>query len=82
MENGIEIKKVDAQGRLVLPADWRESQLEEGGDVFVLKTKGFLKIVPKQKVNLTKFFDSADLGVDAIGDWKEFERKFYMKMKK
>ena len=27
-----------------------------------------------RRFNLTKFFDSVDLGVDAIGDWREFER--------
>jgi hypothetical protein len=35
-----------------------------------------LKIVPKKKVDLTKFFDSADLGMN-IEDWGNFERRFY-----
>jgi len=30
-----------------------------------------------RRFNLTKFFDSVDLGVDAIGDWREFERRFH-----
>ena len=32
--------------------------------------------VEKKKVDLTKFFDSADLGMN-IEDWDEFERRFY-----
>jgi len=35
------------------------------------------KILPKRKVDLTVHFDKIDLGVEAIGDWKEFERGFY-----
>jgi len=41
-----------------------------------IKGKGYLKIVPKKKVDLTKFFDSADLGMN-IEDWDKFERRFY-----
>jgi len=33
-----------------------------------------LKVKDLKRFNLTKFFDSVDLGVDAIGDWREFER--------
>ncbi|MCK4735911.1 MAG: hypothetical protein KAT65_25880 [Methanophagales archaeon] len=32
--------------------------------------------VEKKKLDLTKFFDHADLGMN-IEDWGEFERKFY-----
>jgi hypothetical protein len=32
--------------------------------------------VPKTKVDLTKFFDSADLGMN-IEDWADFERILY-----
>jgi len=33
-------------------------------------------MIPKKRADLTKFFDCADLGMD-IGDWDEFEEKFY-----
>jgi hypothetical protein len=35
----------------------------------------YLKIVPKKKIDLTEFFDRADLGMN-IEDWDEFERRF------
>ncbi|MBI2139246.1 hypothetical protein HYU13_06665 [Candidatus Woesearchaeota archaeon] len=70
----IEVKKVDAQGRFILPSDWREDQLKGSNEVYVIKRKGYLKIVPKRKIGLGKFFDRADLDVDAIGEWKDFER--------
>jgi bifunctional DNA-binding transcriptional regulator/antitoxin component of YhaV-PrlF toxin-antitoxin module len=74
MKIGIEMKKVDKQGRLVLPKDWRS---ELGGDeVFVVKEKTHLKIIPKTRLELSRYFDAVDLGVKAIGDWKEFERRF------
>lgn len=33
--------------------------------------------IEKKKVDLTKFFDRADLGMN-IEDWDEFERRFYL----
>ena len=77
METGVEVKKVDAQGRLILPADWREAELNENKELFVIKRKGYLKLVPKRHVDLTENFDKVDLGVEAIGSWKQFEKKIH-----
>lgn len=77
LEIGVEIRKVDSQGRLILPADWRESEIAEAREVYVVKRKGYLKILPKRKVDLTEFFDRVDLGVEAIESWREFEKRFY-----
>ncbi len=74
METGVEIKKVDIQGRLILPADWREAEIGESRELYIIKRKGYLKLVPKRRVNLTEFFDKVDLGVDSIGNWSEFEK--------
>jgi bifunctional DNA-binding transcriptional regulator/antitoxin component of YhaV-PrlF toxin-antitoxin module len=70
----VEVKKVDSQGRLILPSDWRADELKQANEVYVIKRKGYLKIVPKRKIDLSKFFDKADLDIDAIGDWQEFEK--------
>jgi len=77
LETGVEVKKVDAQGRLILPVDWREAEIGESRELYVIKRKGYLKIVPKRHVDLTEKFDKVDLGVEAIGHWKEFEKRFY-----
>jgi len=77
LETEVEIKKVDSQGRLILPADWRESEIGESRELYIVKRKGYLKIIPKRRVDLTEAFDKVDLGVEAIGSWKEFEKKFY-----
>lgn len=77
LETGVEVKKVDSQGRLILPVDWRESEVGESRELYVVKRKGYLKIIPKRRVDLTENFDKVDLGVEAIGSWKEFEKRFY-----
>jgi bifunctional DNA-binding transcriptional regulator/antitoxin component of YhaV-PrlF toxin-antitoxin module len=76
LESGVEIKKLDSQGRIVLPLDWREAEIGETKEVFVIKRKGYLKLVPKRRIDLTECFDKADLSVDAIGSWSQFEKKF------
>ena len=77
LETGVEVKKVDAQGRLILPADWREAELSASKELFIIKRKGYLKLVPKRRVDLTENFDKVDLGVEAIGSWKQFEKKIH-----
>jgi bifunctional DNA-binding transcriptional regulator/antitoxin component of YhaV-PrlF toxin-antitoxin module len=76
LETGVEIKKVDAQGRLILPADWRETEIDENKELYIIKRKGYLKLIPKKRIDLTQYFDKADLGVDTIENWKQFEKKF------
>jgi len=68
---------MDSQGRLILPADWREAEIGESQELYVIKRKGYLKIVPKRRVDLTENFDKVDLGVENIGSWKQFEKKFH-----
>lgn len=75
LESGVEVKKVDVQGRLILPADWREAEIGESRELYVIKRKGYLKLIPKRCVDLTKYFDKVDLGVKSIDSWSEFEKK-------
>lgn len=77
LETGVEVKKVDSQGRLILPADWRQSEVGESRELYIVKRKGYLKIIPKRRVDLTENFDKVDLDVEAIGSWKEFEKKLH-----
>jgi len=77
LKTGVEVKKVDSQGRVILPADWREAEIGESRELYIIKRKGYLKIVPKRHVDLTENFDNIDLGVEGIGSWKQFEKKLY-----
>jgi bifunctional DNA-binding transcriptional regulator/antitoxin component of YhaV-PrlF toxin-antitoxin module len=73
----VEVKKVDSQGRVILPLDWREAEVGESRELYIIKREGYLKLVPKRRVDLTADFDRVDLGVESIGSWKEFQKKFY-----
>jgi len=77
LETGVEVKKVDSQGRLILPVDWREAEIGESRELYVIKRKGYLKLVAKRRVDLTECFDKVDLGVDSIGNWVSFEKRIY-----
>lgn len=74
MEGRVEVRKVDSQGRIMLPSDWRSEEVQGEKEVYVLKRKGYLKIIPKKRGDLTALFDSIELGVEAIDDWDEFEK--------
>lgn len=78
-----EIRKVDSQGRIVLPHKWRENELKDGDEVIIMEEEGILKIIPKKKVDLTQFFDTLEYDddlVDKLENWSEFE-KYFMKKK-
>ena len=72
---------MDEQGRFILPVDWRETELSESREVYVIKRKGYLKLIPKRRIDLTEYFDKVDLGVKSISDWNDFEKKFYREQK-
>ncbi|HTD80812.1 MAG TPA: AbrB/MazE/SpoVT family DNA-binding domain-containing protein [Thermoplasmata archaeon] len=71
----IMLKEVDPQGRIVLPADWRRKHLR--GDKVLLRPKGdVLEIVPQDKVDLTAYFDAADVDVKSdLSDWHAVRRE-------
>jgi bifunctional DNA-binding transcriptional regulator/antitoxin component of YhaV-PrlF toxin-antitoxin module len=77
VEYGVEVKKLDSQGRIILPVDWREAEVGETRELYVIKRKGYLKLVPKRRVDLTECFDKVNLGVESIGSWRTFEKKLY-----
>lgn len=39
LKTGVEVKKVDSQGCLILPVDWREAEIGENREVYVVKRK-------------------------------------------
>ncbi len=75
----IMLKEVDSQGRIVLPAAWRRKHLR--GDKVLLRPKGdVLEVVPREKVDLTAYFDAAEADVKSdLADWhgvrKELQKR-------
>ncbi len=62
----MKIKKVDSQGRIVLPRRWREEELKDGNEVIIIEEKGILKIISKKKIELAQFFDTLDFGEEVL----------------
>jgi len=70
------IRKVDSQGRIILPREWRKRELKDGNEVIIIEEEGILRIIPKKKIDLTQFFDSLEFDdelVDKLEDWSKFE---------
>jgi len=64
------IKRVDKQGRLVLPKEWREKYAESG--LVVVRIEGErIVLEPLKLPDLTKFFDSVEVYLESdLSDWK------------
>jgi bifunctional DNA-binding transcriptional regulator/antitoxin component of YhaV-PrlF toxin-antitoxin module len=59
-----QIKKVDEQGRISLPAGWRASRLHGSDEVVVVERGELLLVKPKGKPDLTKHFDTVEVDLD------------------
>ncbi len=68
------LKTVDRQGRIVLPASWRKKHLR-GGAVLLVPREESLEIQPQDVVDLTAYFDAAEVDLDAdLADWHGVRR--------
>ncbi len=75
MSEVVMIKKVDKQGRVVLPKEWRKRH--GGSERVLLIVRGDTIILKPYKLpDLTRFFDSiqVDLRSD-LSDWKSVRRE-------
>ncbi len=75
MSDMVIIKKVDKQGRVVLPKEWRD---RHGGPnkVLLIVQNDTIILKPYKPPNLTRFFDriQVDLKSD-LSDWKSVRRE-------
>ena len=53
-------KKIDAQGRLVLPREWGVSALKETDEVVLLIFDDHIRIVPRN-IDLSRYIDSVEV---------------------
>ena len=68
-----EIKKVDAQGRISLPARWRSKRVHGSGEVIVIEKGDVLLVKPRVKPDLTRHFDSVETDADPE-DFADYSR--------
>ena len=72
----VEEKRVDAQGRVSLPADWRKQHLGDEGSVIIVQRGEELVIKASRGRKPSEFFDA--LKVDVKGDlsnWRNVRRE-------
>ncbi|WXG42463.1 MAG: AbrB/MazE/SpoVT family DNA-binding domain-containing protein [Candidatus Freyarchaeum deiterrae] len=63
------MRKLDNQGRIVLPKEWRK---KFGGEVVVLTLENKIEIFPR-KGNLLKFIDLIE--VEELKEWSEMKKE-------
>ena len=69
------LKRIDEQGRIVVPASWRKKHMR--GDKVLVRPRGkILEIVPQEVVDLTAYFDAAEVDLKAdLADWHAVRRE-------
>ena len=60
----VEVKRVDSQGRVSLPPEWRREMLGENAEVYILREGENLVLKPKRQPDLTAYFDSITVDID------------------
>jgi len=72
-------KKIDAQGRLVLPHEWRVRALKETDEVLLLMFDDHIKIVPRN-IDLSRYVDSIEVDVENFADYHKLRRELGAKL--
>ena len=72
------VKKIDRQGRLVLPREWRAQVLKENDEVVLLMSEDSLKIVPRN-IDLSRYVNSIEVDVENFADYHALRRELRAK---
>ena len=69
------LKEIDEQGRIVIPAEWRKKWLRR--NKVILRRRGeVLEILPYKEVDLTAFFDRAEVDIKTdLSDWHALRKE-------
>jgi len=74
IEMPVTIKKLDGQGRVVVPKKWRDKH--GGGKVLLELEKDRITITPLDQVDLTEYFDPIEVDVEGdLPDWHAVKRE-------
>ncbi len=61
--DSLEIKRLDPQGRVHIPRNWRREVLGDSDEVIIMKFKDHIRIMPLTRGSLTEFFDMVEVDV-------------------
>ncbi|CAD5243698.1 MULTISPECIES: AbrB/MazE/SpoVT family DNA-binding domain-containing protein [Thermococcus] len=70
----VEVKRIDPQGRLVIPKSWRERW---GNEVIVIELEDKIEIIPRKRPRLSRFFDIIDAEIKGTDLEKELLESLY-----
>ncbi len=66
------VKRIDSQGRILLPKELRKKLGEE---VILVDLGDRVEILPRGKRDLTRFFDSVE--VEELKEWEELKKELW-----
>ncbi|ASJ07048.1 MraZ C-terminal domain-containing protein [Thermococcus pacificus] len=66
------VKRIDPQGRILLPKEIREKLGEE---VILVDLGDRVEILPRRKWDLTRFFDTVE--VEELKEWEELKKELW-----
>ena len=69
----MEIRKVDHQGRISLPVDWRREVLGDADEVYVFRDGESLVVTARREPDLVEYFDSVPVDVEPEA-FKDYHR--------
>jgi AbrB family looped-hinge helix DNA binding protein len=72
----VEIKKIDSQGRIVLPVSWRRRM--KGDEVMVVEGEAKVEIFPRD-ADLSRYMDSVEVEVMNFEDYHELRKELRKK---
>lgn len=72
----VEIKKIDSQGRIVLPVSWRRRM--KGDEVMVVEGEAKVEIFPRD-ADLSRYIDSVEVEVMNFEDYHELRKELRKK---
>ena len=73
MKDGVKELKVDPQGRVLLPREWRETLKTDS--ILAIEENDSLVLVPKKPSRLEDFFDCAKANVKEFTDYHKLKQE-------
>lgn len=72
----MEERRIDAQGRISLPVDWRREVLGDACGVIIVRRGDELVVRPKRSRKPSEFFDSIEVDLESdLSDWHSVKRE-------